>query len=250
MTRDPLARADARWAWQLLTPAIAVLALVALGPLAWTVWESLHRHDLGMPWLGRPFVGLANYREAAADVRVWRALAHTTGFTIVTVALEIGLGLVCALAMSRAQRIRTTIRAVVLLPWAIPTVVVALLWQFLFDSRAGVAAAAFAATGLAPTGNGWFVSPSAAWVPIVLADVWKMTPFVALLILAGLEGIDPALYDAARMDGATAWSQFRHVTWPLIRPALVVAVLFRALDALRVFDLVYVLTGGGPGTAT
>jgi ABC-type sugar transport system permease subunit len=126
------------------------------------------------------------------------------------------------------------IRVVVLMSWAVPTVVAALVWRFLFEG------ADFA----------WFAHPVAAWVPIVLADAWKMTPFVALLLLAGLESIDPALYDAARIDGAGPWRQFREITLPLLRPALLVAVLFRALDGFRVFDVIYVLTGGGPGTAT
>jgi ABC-type sugar transport system permease subunit len=256
MTRGPAAgaatieRAEARLAWQLVSPGIGAIALVSLAPVLWTAWESLHRHDLRMPWLGQPFVGLANYQEALGDTRLWAALAHTTLFTLVSVAIEVGLGLVLALAMSRAARGRTLVRVAVLLPWAIPTVVVALVWRFMFEPQSGIAAATLVRAGLAPDGFSWFASPLAAWVPVVLADVWKMTPFVALLLLAGLESIDPALYEAARVDGAGAWGQFREITWPLLRPALAVAVLFRTLDGLRLFDLVYVLTGGGPGTAT
>lgn len=243
-------RAEARAAWQLVLPAVAIVVLTALAPLAWTAWESLYRHDLRLPWLGRPFVGLANYGEAVTDARFWRAAAHTAFFTAVSVGLEVALGLVLALAMSGASRSRSLVRVAVLLPWAIPTVVVALLWRFLFEGDTGLAAASLAWAGLAPDDLAWLTHPQAAWVPIVMADVWKMTPFVALLLLAGLEGIDPSVREAARMDGAGAWREFREITWPLLRPALVVAVLFRALDGMRVFDLVYVLTGGGPGTAT
>jgi ABC-type sugar transport system permease subunit len=129
-------------------------------------------------------------------------------------------------------------------------VVSALVWRFLFDDRAGPATGALAALAIVPEHFVWLADSRAAWVPVVVADVWRMTPFVALLVLSGLQQIDAGLYEAARMDGATRAQQFREITLPLLKPALLVSVLFRALDAFRVFDLVYVLTGGGPGTAT
>jgi ABC-type sugar transport system permease subunit len=225
---------EARTAWLFIAPALAAIALVALFPIAWTIWESLHLHDLRMPWRGRPFIGLDNYAEIVRDGRFWGALAHTVMFTLTVVALEIVLGLALALLLDRPMRGRGALRVAALLPWAIPTVVVALVWRFMFETQAAE----------------WFVDPPAAWVPIIAADVWRMTPFVAVLLLAGLQQIDSAIYEAARMDGAGAWRQFREITLPLLRPALVVAVLFRALDAFRVFDLIFVMTGGGPGTAT
>jgi ABC-type sugar transport system permease subunit len=237
-------RGDRRFAWALVAPALATVAGVAVFPLAWTVWESLHRHDLRMPWLGRPFVGLANYAEILVDRRFWEALGHTALFTAASVALEIFLGLGLALAMNRAFRGRGLVRAAVLVPWAIPTVVAALLWRFLFDSQAGLANTLLAEPIV------WFNRAATAWVPVILADVWKTTPFVALLLLAGLQNIDPAVDEAAEVDGAGAWRRLWSVTLPLLKPALLVALVFRTLDAFRVFDLVYVLTGGGPGTAT
>ncbi|HSN88773.1 MAG TPA: sugar ABC transporter permease [Thermoanaerobaculia bacterium] len=241
---------DRRFAWLLVTPALATVAAVAIFPLGWTVWESLHRHDLRMPWLGRPFVGLANYAEILADGRFWRALGHTAFFAAATVTLELVLGLFLALAMNRAFRGRGLVRAAILVPWAIPTVVAALLWRFLFDSQAGIVNAFLTRIGILDEPLVWFVHAGTAWVPVLLADVWKTTPFVALLLLAGLQGIDPALYEAAAVDGAGAWRQFRRITLPLLKPALLVALIFRTLDAFRVFDLIYVLTGGGPGTST
>jgi ABC-type sugar transport system permease subunit len=243
-------RAEARLAWKLVAPAIVLIAAIAVIPLAWTLWESLHLHDLRMPWLGRPVVGLANYGEALSDPRFREALAHTMFFTSISVPLQLLLGLILAVGMSRATRGRGLLRVSVLLPWSIPTVVVALLWRFMFDSQSGIVNAMLSSTNIVPDGFAWFVQSRAAWVPVILADVWKMTPFVALLLLAGLESIDQALYEAARLDGATAWQQFTHITLPLLRPAMTVAVLFRTLDGLRVFDLIFVLTGGGPGTAT
>jgi ABC-type sugar transport system permease subunit len=242
------ARREARFGLLLVLPALVVIALVALLPIAWTFWDSLHLYDLRLPWLGRPWVGAGNYVEAMQDPRFRSALAHTTFFVAVTVALELLLGLVLALALQRAVRARGLLRTTVLLPWAVPTVVAALVWRFIFDSPAGLVSSLAAGVGLtAPT---WFADPVAAWVPLVLTDVWKSTPFVAILLVAGLQGIDGSLYEAARVDGAGAWRQFVDITLPLLRPALFVAFLFRTLDAFRVFDVIYVMTGGGPGSAT
>jgi ABC-type sugar transport system permease subunit len=239
---------EARLGWAMVLPAVGTILLIALFPLAWTVWESLHLHDLRMPWLGRPFIGLDNYVEALGDERFREALVHTLAFTVASVTLELTLGCVLALAMNRAFRGRGLVRAAILVPWAIPTVVAALIWRFMFDGDSGIVNAALASLGVDPPV--WFVDRLAAWVPVVLGDVWKETPFVALLLLAGLQGIDASLYEAARIDGASAWRQFRHITLPLLKPALLVALIFRTRDAFRVFDLVYVMTGGGPGTAT
>ena len=202
-----------------------------------------------MPWLGRPFVGLGNYLEAFGDPRFWAALGHTAFFAVASVGLELIIGLWLALALNRAFRGRGLVRAAVLVPWAIPTVVSALLWRFMFEGQTGIVNACWWAwASWEPVV--WFIHPTAAWVPVILADVWKTTPFVALLLLAGLQNIDASLYEAARIDGASAWRQFRHVTLPLLKPAMLVALIFRTLDAFRVFDLIYALTGGGPGTST
>jgi ABC-type sugar transport system permease subunit len=241
---------ERRLAALLVAPALASIVVIGLLPLAWTVWESLHRHDLRMPWLGRPFVWFANYATLARDSRFWSALGHTAVFTGVTVTLEIALGLALALAMNRAFGGRGIVRAAVLLPWAIPTVVAALLARFMFEAPWGVIDTMLVSLGIVREPVVWLAGARAAWVPLVLADVWKTTPFVALLLLAGLQTIDPSLYEAAAIDGASSWQQLRRITLPLLRPALLVALVFRTLDAFRVFDLVYALTGGGPGTAT
>ena len=239
---------EERLGWALACPALGIVALIAVFPMLWTFWESLHLDDLRMPWLGRPFVGWDNYVEVTSDPRFWSALGRTTSFALVTVALELGAGLVLALMLDRIVRGRGLVRTIVILPWAIPTVVAALVWRFIFESPGGLATTALAAISVAaPT---WFADEFAAWVPLVLADVWKTTPFVALLLLAGLQNIDRSLYEAAAVDGAGPWQQFTNITLPLLRPALLVAALFRGLDAFRVFDVMFVMTGGGPGTAT
>jgi ABC-type sugar transport system permease subunit len=243
-------REEARVAWGLVLPAVLTILLVALFPLVWTLWESVHLHDLRMPWLGRPFIGFQNYTEAFQDPRFWGALGHTGFFAVTSVGLEIFIGTGLALALNRAFRGRGLVRAAVLIPWAIPTVVSALLWRFMFEGQSGIVNTILVSLGIISEPIVWFIRPAAAWVPVILADVWKTTPFVALLLLAGLQNIDASLYEAARIDGASAWRQFRHVTLPLLRPAIMVALIFRTLDAFRVFDLIYALTGGGPGTST
>jgi len=248
--RVPDDTSEARAGWLLTAPALTTILLVALFPLGWTVWESFHEHDLRMPWLGRPFVALGNYVTIFQDARFWQALGHTAIFAVISVSVELVLGLLLALAMNRAFRGRGVVRAAVLVPWAIPTVVAALLWRFMFDSQAGIANVVLADLGLLHHPLVWFVRASTAWVPVILADVWKTTPFVGLLLLAGLQSIDKELYEAASTDGASAWWQLRHITIPLLKPAILVALIFRTLDAFRVFDLIYVMTGGGPGTST
>jgi ABC-type sugar transport system permease subunit len=231
-------RRETRWLVPLLVgPALAFILIGSLVPIAATVWEALHGHDLRLPWLGRPFIGLDNFIEAAGDPRFRAALVHTVAFAAVTVPVEIGLGLGLALVMQTATRGRSAVRVVALLPWAIPTVVAALVVRFMFE-------------GLFSPSFDWLVRPLAAWVPIGVADVWKTTPFVAILLLAGLQTIDPALHEAASIDGAGPGRRFLTITMPLLVPTLVVATAFRTLDALRLFDTVYVITAGGPGTAT
>jgi ABC-type sugar transport system permease subunit len=239
---------DALLGWALVLPAVGIIALIALFPIVWTVWESLHEHDLRMPWLGQPFIGAANYREAFADSRFRGALAHTLLFVAITVSVELAAGLAIAVALDRVSRAREIVRTAILLPWAIPTVVAALVWRFIFESPSGLATTVAAQLGMSPPT--WFADRLWSWLPIILADVWKTTPFVALLLLASLQSIDRSLYEAADVDGATPVQQFVQITLPLVRPAILVALLFRALDAFRVFDVIYVMTAGGPGTST
>jgi len=248
--RRTLDTRDVRLAWLLMTPALGLLAVMAAGPLLATIWESFFSHDLRLPWLGRPFVGAGNYLEAVSDPRFQQALAHTIGFSLASVALELVLGLLLALVLDALLRFRGLARVVVLLPWALPTVVSALVWRLMFTEQTGIVAGllGWASPGSSPAD--WLAGSRSAWVPLVLAEVWKTTPFVALLLLAGLQGIDRSLDEAARLDGASAVRRFFHITLPLLRPAIVVALVFRTLDAVRVFDLVFVLTGGGPGTST
>ncbi len=248
---DIMARRESRLAWTFVLPAVGVVAIIAIFPLLWTLWISFHRYDLrGLQ--PNAFIGFGNYFELLRDARFWGSLWHTTIFAVGSVSLELLLGTVLALALNRTYRGRGLVRTAVLLPWAIPTVVVALLWSFMFDSRSGIANSILIDVGMMDGERPfiWFLSSVGAWVPIILADVWQMTPFVTLLLLAGLQNIDTSLYEAAQIDGASRWQQFIQITLPLLKPAIVVVLIFRTLDAFRVFALIYVLTGGGPGTAT
>ena len=231
-------------------PALAVLTLVALVPLFMTFVQSLYVTDLRAPWKPTAGPSLANYRQVLGEAGLWGAFVRTIGFAVVSVCLEIGLGLALALALHGRGRAHGPMRVAALVPWAVPTVVAGLLWRFLFEGRESLANLVLTQGGLSDEPLAWLSGAWSAWLPIVAADVWKTTPFVTLLLLAGLATIDQRLYEAARVDGAFRWQQFVHVTLPLLRPTLLVVVLFRTLDALRVFDLIYVLTQGGPGTKT
>ena len=235
---SPAAQRSSGFAWLLIAPSLILIAAIALLPIAATGWEALHDHDLRLPWLGRPFVGAANVIEAARDRRFLEAVMHTIAFTAISVPIELMLGLVLALSMHAVGRGRGVMRVAALLPWAVPTVVAALVWRLMADTLA------------AGMHIDWFANATTAWIPIIAADVWKTTPFVAVLLLAGLQTIDPDLYEAAQLDGATPARQLFTITLPLLAPSIVVAAAFRTLDALRLFDVPFVMTGGGPGTAT
>nr|WP_242589120.1 sugar ABC transporter permease [Corallococcus macrosporus] len=227
----------------LVAPAVLVLAVVALYPVLAAVWLSLHRFILVFG--ERRFTGLENYVYLMGDVRFWSALGNTAYFTAVAVTVELLLAVPLALLLNRAFPGRGLLRASVLVPWAIPTVVSARLWAWMFNPDYGLINRMLGGAEV-----NWLGAPGYALHAAILVDVWKTTPFVALLVLAGLQGIPEDLYKAARVDGASTWRQFRSITLPLLKPALLLAVLFRSLDAFRVFDAIYVLTEGGPANTT
>jgi len=246
---DRLARRRVRLAWLLVLPLLLVLALVALWPLARTVWFSLTDavlFDLG----GAAYVGLDNYGALLADPAWWRSVWNTLLFTAVSVTLEICLGFAIALALDARFPARGALRAAVLIPWAIPTVVSAKMWAWMFHDVYGVLNEILLSIGIIDAPVAWTASPDLAMAALIAVDVWKTTPFVALLLLAGLQMLPRDCYEAARVDGASAWTVFFRITLPLMKPALAVAVIFRVLDAMRIFDLVYVLTGTTPQTMT
>jgi multiple sugar transport system permease protein len=196
------------------------------------------------------FIGFDHYKTFLTQDRFWSSLWNTTLFTVISVFIELVLGLAIALLINRQFRGRGLVRASVLVPWAIPTVVSALLWKFLFDGQNGIMAKFFELIGLIPNMGELLTTKTGSMFAVIFADVWKTTPFMTLLLLAGLQTIPSSLYEAARVDGASKVQQFFYITLPLLKSTIMVTLLFRTLDAFRVFDLIYVLTGGGPANAT
>ncbi len=223
-------------------PAVVLLSLVTVYPIISILYLSLHRRLLIFDI--SKFVGLDNYLFLVKDSRFWNAFWNTTYFTGVSVALELLLGLSIALLLNRTFRFKGLVTAMVLIPWAIPTVVSARMWEWMYNTDFGIL------NHLMGVKINWLGSPFWAMNAAVLMDVWKTTPFAAILLLAGLNVIPRELYQAARIDGAGSWSIFRRITLPLLMPVVLVVLLFRTMDAFRVFDAVYVLTGGGPANST
>jgi trehalose/maltose transport system permease protein len=244
-----LDRQRVRTAWLFLAPVLVALTLVAAWPLLRTIafsFTDAYLSDLAS-WR---FVGFANYAALVRDPLWWRAVANTLVFAVVSVSLETVLGLVIALALDARLRGRGLLRAAVLIPWAIPTVVSAKMWGWMLHDLYGVVNAMLLALGLIAAPWAWLADPVLSMAAVIAVDVWKATPFVALLALAALQVLPHELYEAARIDGAHPVRAFFAITLPLIRPALLVAVVFRGLDALRVFDVIYVLTGNNANTAS
>ncbi len=242
-------KSSQRTALFFLLPSFFFVGLFSIFPIVESFRLSFYRLILTLPWLGQRMVGWENYIDLLGDPVALAAIRTTLIFICVTVSLELLFGLVIALVLNEAFRGRGLLRAVVLIPWAIPTVVSSQMWRFIFNDRYGLANlilfGADTSRYLAPLADPYF-----ALIAIMIAEIWKTTPFAALILLAGLQGIPDDLYEAANVDGATPWQKFRHVTLPLLRPALLLALLFRTIDALRVFDLVFVMTQGGPADAT
>ncbi len=223
-------------------PAIALLCLVAVYPVLSVLYLSLYRR---LPIFDiSKYVGIDNYRFLLTDDRFWNAFRNTVYFTAVSVTLELLIGLAIALLLSRSFRFKGLITAIVIIPWAIPTVVSAKMWEWMYNTDFGLL------NHLLGMKINWLGNPLWALNAAVFMDIWKTTPFVVILLLAGLKVIPRELYHAARIDGAGAWPIFTKITLPLIMPVVVVVLVFRTLDAFRVFDAVYVLTGGGPANTT
>lgn len=196
------------------------------------------------------FVGGSNYARLIQDGRFWAALLHTVIFMVCSVALEFVLGMCLALIMNKAMRGIGIVRTIALIPWAIPTAVSALMWSYLYDGSYGVVSKIFDVIGIIPDQTSMLLTASGAMASAILADVWKTTPYMALLLLAGLQTIDRGLYESAAIDGASPVRTFFSITLPLMKPSILVALLFRTLDSFRVYDLIAILTSGGPGNGT
>jgi trehalose/maltose transport system permease protein len=247
---SPFDRRRTVYAWVFLLPALVIVAFVALYPLAYTFYLSFTDLRLGSPTPAK-FVGLQNYDYLLKDDYFTSSVVVTVGFTLGTVLLELTLGLIIALVVNSQFRGRSAVRAAMLIPWAIPTVISTEMWKWMYNDIYGVFNDLLVNRLHILSHNVAFTAEkNTSFFSIVLIDVWKTTPFMALLLLAGLQLIPADVYDAARVDGATRLQQFTRITLPLLRPAMLVALIFRTLDALRVFDVFYVMFGNRPDMQT
>jgi trehalose/maltose transport system permease protein len=237
-----LTRERIRSAWLFMAPMLIVLALVAGWPLLRTIWFGFTDATLA-DLEAAEFLGFVNYYYLLTDPAWWNAVRNTLVFTGVSLTLETILGMAIALTLNAHFRGRGLLRAAVLIPWAIPTVVSAQMWNWMYHDVFGVINHVLQALGLITEPIAWTASPDTALIAVIMVDVWKTTPFMALLLLAGLQMLPQECYESAKVDGVHPIKVFFKVTLPLLRPALMVAIIFRALDALRIFDLIYVMSG-------
>ncbi|MHC2296269.1 carbohydrate ABC transporter permease [Rhizobium mongolense] len=244
-----LARRDHLAAWLFLVPVIIVMLLVAVWPLARTFFFSFTDAYLDDPSI-YSMVGIDNFLDVINDRSWWVAVRNTIVFTVVSVAIETVLGLAIALLINEAIPGRGLVRAAILVPWAIPVVVSAKIWEWMLNDQFGVLNKILIGLGFIDHGIAWTASSSLIMGVIIFADVWMTTPFMVLLILAGLQLISPEIFEAAEVDGIPAWKRFWSITLPMLRPAIGVAVLFRVLDALRMFDLAYVMAASNENVMT
>jgi multiple sugar transport system permease protein len=247
--RTSYGRSERRFAALMLAPALIVIAIVAAYPIGYAIWLSLHQYSVRVANLSR-WVGLDNYIDSIKSSDFWHSAGTTFLFSGISVTLELIIGLGMALAMHQAFRGRAILRTVVLVPWAILTVVTAITWRTIFEPNLGLAPVVLGKLHLPGSDVVWLGQNGYAFAVMVLADVWKTAPFMALLLLAGLQVIPEDVYEAAKVDGASTWQRFTRITLPLLKPAILVALIFRTLDALRIFDLPFVLTQGANGTTT
>jgi len=219
-------------------------------PVLYSLWLSFHRYQLNMPSLGRPFVGFDNYLGLLQDKLLIDSVAWTLSFAAISVPLEFGLGLLLALLLNAQVlgRARDLVRGVMLSPMMLAGILAGFTWRMMFDPEYGPVNHLLGLVGIEPIS--WFTNAVSARAAVIVAEVWLTTPFVTLVLMAGMQSIPEDLYEAARMDGATSWRAFRHITLPLLRYSILTVLIVRSMDALRSFELAFILTQGGPGTAT
>lgn len=241
---------EQRQAWVLLAPMLIVMGLLTAWPLLRTIWLSFT--DAGLIGSGGQtgYVGLDNYLYALTDPDFLASIGRTLYFTVLSVALEGIIGVLVALLLNQKFRGRSVLRVLVILPWALPTIVNAMMWRLNFNPDYGSINALLTQLHVIDSYRSWLGSPDSALNAVMLADVWKNYPLVTLLVLASMQSIPADLYEAARLDGASAWRRFRAITFPAIVGALSVALILRTIDAFKIFDIIYVMTRGGPVDST
>jgi len=246
---NPRTWSEAWTAGAFVAPAALVILLIVAYPLVRALWLSIHDVVLTRPGQ-EPLVGLQNYTTELTNPDFWAAVWRSLSFTVLSTALELLLGVGLALLMDQPLRLRWLLRSLVILPWALPTIVNALMWRWIDNAEYGALNALLYQSGLIDGYQQWLSNPDTAMGMVILADVWKMTPLVAILVLAALQGISREQIEAARVDGAGIVATFRYVVLPLLTPTLLIILVLRTMEAFKVFDIIWIMTNGGPANAT
>ena len=240
-----------RWlAWALIAPSLVVVFALILVPILRAAWMSLHVIDLKRPLIGTPFVGLGNYIEILQNKYFWASVGRTFYFMVVSILVESILGIAIAQLLNVEFKGRALVRTLILVPWALPITIDAIMWKWIFNPNYGAFNSLLYQLGLISDYRTWLSTPNSAMNVVIIADVWKVTPLVILLTLAALQTIPAELYEAAMIDGASRWRSFWNVTFPLLIPTLVIVLVVRTMDAFKVFDIIYIMTSGGPADGT
>lgn len=245
----PRSWSEAWAAGAFVTPAALVILLVVAYPLVRALWLSVHDVVLTRPG-EEPFVALENYTTELVNIDFWSAVGRSLFFTVFSTAIELVLGVGLALLMDQPLRLRWLLRSLVILPWALPTIVNALMWRWIDNAEYGALNALLVQSGLIEGYRQWLSDPGTAMWMVIIADAWKMTPLVAILVLAALQGISREQLEAARVDGAGTLATFRYVVLPLLTPTLLIVLVLRTMEAFKVFDIIWIMTNGGPANTT
>ncbi len=240
-------RRQERIAYLFVLPLVAVIVLFIVVPVLGTFWTSLFRD---VTYLPTEFAFLSNYKRLFTDSNFWQSLRFTLLFVATTIPIEMALGTAFALILNERLRYRNALRATVLIPWAVPTIVAARTWELIYNYGYGLGNYIVGLLHISGEPVNWLGSPVSAFFALVMADVWKTTPFVAIILLAGLQTIPEEIYEQAKVDGTGLFQRFFRITLPMLRPVLAVALIFRSIDTIRILDLIYVVTDGGPGGST
>jgi multiple sugar transport system permease protein len=239
-----------QFGYLIVIPALVTIACISVYPFIMTTWYSLHTMKLNVPSLGTPFIGLKNYVVLLKTPRFINSFGTSFIFSTAVVASQLLFGMGVALVIHKRFMGRGLVRATVLVPWAMALVITAILWQWMYNAVFGIINALFLGLGIISQPRDWLGTTTSALLSVLVAEIWRNTPFMAIVLLAGLQTIPEEIYEAAKIDGAGPYQSFMQITLPLLKPAILVALLFRSIDAFRAFDLMYVLTQGGPGTST
>lgn len=231
-------------------PTMLVMLALVGGPIVYSLYISFHEWYLTQPSTIGTFTGFANYLQVLRDDRFWRSVRATLSFVVLTVALEIAAGLAVAMLINQVRRLQSFLLGLIIIPWAIPNVVNALMWKWILNPYYGALDGALYSLGIIHDYTSFLRYPAVALLAVANAQIWKQLPLVIFILLAGLQSIPLEYYEASEVDGATAWQRFRFITLPLLRAPLMVVLILQTMESLRVFDIIWVMTGGGPGTST